>query len=689
MKKDFFIHDIEIYNDMSFAIYKKVKEDKIIYFDLVKDKSKHKAFFEKNFLIDKNYLVGFNNWSFDIPVIITFNEINTNTIDRLKEIVSFIIDLPRDWSYKKVIIETFNKFMKKDKSRFLYKHYISSLNVIDLYKMNKWDDDSRRASLKWIAANMNSSNIKETPYDFNDNIKDSEQKIQECIEYCINDVYETEKILIRNREDIKMRIELNNLLNEGKVPNSFLSLSNTAIGSKIILDEIVKIKNKSIKQIKAEAKKVEYIFDTWKDIIFDNVKEYLTNNRELHNILKSFTNGILHRNKEYSIEFKFENTLTKETFSDIKLAKGGGHGLLSPGMVYSSSDTIILDFDVASYYPSIVLSYGLFPRNIGEEFKEVYKNIRDKRFKYPKGHALNKAYKDALNSIVGLSNMNASVFFDPSFFFKVTINGQLMLTILIYELSKNIRLDLIQLNTDGATIKLLKEDRGKAERIFDWWQRTFMISLEFVEYRKMLLEHVNSYIAEYKIADYSDDIYDKGIEYVNPKTREVFKLKCKGSFVFDDNDIELHKNNSARIIPKAIANYYFKGIPVTETILSEENIELFLCYQRINSDTELLYINAEDYLKGAGLDIAKIFKHKVIRYVYTNVKDNAVVIFRSSSSGAKILDKESKFVYICNDIRDKENIKRMIDRKQYIMKANQLISKINVNTNNMFNLFNL
>jgi hypothetical protein len=686
--KDFYIHDIEVYNDVAFVLYKKVKDDNFIYFDLLKDKQKHKAFFEKTFIIDKNYLIGFNNWAFDIPVTILFNELKYKMFAKYKEAVNYLTSLSRDNSYKKSIIELLNKFFTQEESKNIYKKYINELNIIDLYLMNKWDDDSRRASLKWVAANINSDNIKETPYNFTENVLTDGDKLNECIDYCKNDIKETEKILLRQKDAIKMRIDLNKILNNNAPVNKFLSLSNTAIGSKIILDNVTKRKKKSVKQLKQEAKQVKYIFDVWNEILFDNVKQYLKNNKELHEEIFKFTNGTLHRNKEYGITFHIKNTLTKETYSEITLAKGGGHGLMTPGYIQSDHETMIIDFDVASYYPSIVLGYDMYPMNIGKEFIEVYNYIKEERFKYPKGHSLNKAYKEALNSIVGLSNLPSSILFDPHFFFRVTLNGQAMLVILIHELIKHIDLDLVQLNTDGATIKIKRQDKEKADEIFEWWQETFRFKLEFVEYTRMIIEHVNSYIAEYKVSENAETVYDKGTEYVSTKDRCVYKLKCKGRFIFDDKDIELHKNNSARIIPKAIANYFFKGISITETILSEKELELFLCFQRINTDTKLVYIRATDYMMGAGIDKAIEYKNKVVRYVYTDDKQESVVMHRVGKNGYKLLDKDSKFVYICNDIKDREKIMNLIDRKQYIIKANKLITDIQKSTSDLFNLFN-
>jgi hypothetical protein len=38
-----------------------------------------------------------------------------------------------------------------------------------------------------------------------------------------------------------------------------------------------------------------------------------------------------------------------------------------------------VDADVASYYPAIILSLGLYPEAIGPAFLDVYREIRDQR----------------------------------------------------------------------------------------------------------------------------------------------------------------------------------------------------------------------------------------------------------------------------------------------------------------------
>jgi hypothetical protein len=62
-----------------------------------------------------------------------------------------------------------------------------------------------------------------------------------------------------------------------------------------------------------------------------------------------------------------------------KMGIGGLHSCEKNQLVKASSNYLISDFDVTSFYPSIILQQQLYPENMGENFLTLYKSIVDRR----------------------------------------------------------------------------------------------------------------------------------------------------------------------------------------------------------------------------------------------------------------------------------------------------------------------
>jgi hypothetical protein len=62
-----------------------------------------------------------------------------------------------------------------------------------------------------------------------------------------------------------------------------------------------------------------------------------------------------------------------------RLGVGGLHSSEQKQIVKQDDTHLVMDFDVVSYYPSIVLNQGLYPKHIGPAFLTVYKSLVDRR----------------------------------------------------------------------------------------------------------------------------------------------------------------------------------------------------------------------------------------------------------------------------------------------------------------------
>jgi DNA polymerase elongation subunit (family B) len=177
---------------------------------------------------------------------------------------------------------------------------------------------------------------------------------------------------------------------------------------------------------------------------------------------------------------------------------GGIHGSVSNRKVVSDDKYMIVDADVASMYPNIAIANRVFPEHLSEKFCDIYQDVYNQRKSYPKGSAENAMLKLALNGVYGDSNNKYSPFYDPQYTMTITINGQLSLCLLADKLMDIDDLEIIQVNTDGITVRMPRDKHDEYITICDAWQRQVGLQLEYAEYSKMFIKDCNNYIAVYE-----------------------------------------------------------------------------------------------------------------------------------------------------------------------------------------------
>ena len=65
--------------------------------------------------------------------------------------------------------------------------------------------------------------------------------------------------------------------------------------------------------------------------------------------------------------------------STYQMGIGGLHSCEEKQAVYADEDHVLVDRDVASYYPQIILNQRLYPKHLGEGFLDVYRNLVTQR----------------------------------------------------------------------------------------------------------------------------------------------------------------------------------------------------------------------------------------------------------------------------------------------------------------------
>lgn len=73
----------------------------------------------------------------------------------------------------------------------------------------------------------------------------------------------------------------------------------------------------------------------------------------------------------------------------------------------------------------------------------------------------------------------------------ITLNGQLLLSLLAETLVDTIsNLTVLQVNTDGITVKLKKSDEALYYQLCKDWEVKTKLNLEYVNYSKMIIADV-------------------------------------------------------------------------------------------------------------------------------------------------------------------------------------------------------
>lgn len=626
-------------------------------------------------------MIGFNNINYDYSYI---DYILKNPYDFLSNSLEDVLA-----TFKIINDESINR----ENSRSI--HYKFVINQLDLYRIWHFDNKNRATSLKWVELALQYDNIQDLPFSPK-RIITKKKQIKKILNYNLNDVdatLEFYKVTI-GQTSIPIykdtnRIELRELL--GNIYNiNLLNANDPKIGSDLILKLYCDKTNKRVRDvidlrtyrpkivtkdcifpyIKFKSPEFEAIHDFFSKSIITDTKKVFADIRPTVKL-----NKYCSKHKDY---FNHKtNTLKKLNVfykgMQYVYGTGGIHGSLV-GTFRSDDNYLIIDLDVTSLYPYIAIKNNLFPEHLGQQYLEVYEHDVVGRRVEAKGN-ISKAYKEGVkpspidkalteglklgaNGSYGKTNEETSYLYDPLYTMSVTINGQLLLSMLSEMLHEAIQdITALQINTDGITIRILRKDEQTALKVCSEWEKLTNLTLESAYYDLMAISNVNNYIA---------------------KTTSG-KVKRKGWFEIDK---EINKNPSARVVPIALDNYFINNIPVEETILNHTNIFDFCIGVKTKSSPKKgrssyyhNYVDSNRYF------VSKKIKSRVVRYY---ISSNGGTLIKQYSDNSRQFVDVGYLSTIYNKAFDKNDITRHnVNHMFYIKKANSIINEINAYSNQL------
>lgn len=197
-----------------------------------------------------------------------------------------------------------------------------------------------------------------------------------------------------------------------------------------------------------------------------------------------------------------------------------GFGGLHQALLNYSSKNLV-NMDVASLYPSLLVQYGLMSRGAHKNpgsYTDVYHTRLAAKKEGKK--LLNEGLKLILNGAIGAMLSQFNPLYDTWANSSICVHGQLLLFILAQRLY-NAGFNIVQTNTDGIMIE--RQENVDYMPICEEWQKQVRLTLEFDEIDILQQNNVNNYYCKFS----NGKVKSKGFYLSNEKFgKATSKILC-------------------------------------------------------------------------------------------------------------------------------------------------------------------
>jgi hypothetical protein len=544
------ILDTEVYRNFFYLGIKRVEDGRRIGFEFSERTDFNREHVRT--ILRRNLSVGFNSRNFDLAII--YLALSGASNAKIKEVSD------------RIIIGGL-KYWELERKLDLY---IPAINHIDLFDTNP----AVGRGLKFINASMHHKRLQELPFDPAKEL--TFEEMDRTIEYCqFGDIDGTELLFKTLEEPIQLREAM------GKVYGGMdlRSKSDAQMGEAIAKQQVEAMTGMRVRKSEAETgTSFRYKVPEWMKFRTPYMQQ----------VLEEIANTDFYIKHNGKVDFPNSFKKFNIVFDGMKytLGIGGLHSTENNRAVFSDDDYVLIDADVASQYPSIILKLGLFPKALGETFQIVYRALMETRLaaKRAKDKATDKGLKIAINGIYGKLGSIFSALFGPHLMVSTTLTGQLSLLMLI-EAAHLDGIPVVSGNTDGVVFRcprekwngfVMKDDKptdrlkpSPLQDIIEWWEGVTSFNLEFAEYKAIFNESVNTYIAlkadgGFKRKGDLANHWRKTTPWGEPNTD------------YDPAREGLKKSPQMTICSDAVLGYLLKGIPIEHTIFGCRDVREFV-----------------------------------------------------------------------------------------------------------------
>lgn len=639
-----YVYDIEVFQNIFHCSVKNTETNDIYKFEISERKNQLRElvkffkqvdkyitwgdYYTTNINIPANVIFcGYNNLHYDNPIINYIIEYEDKLMQyNIPTICSSIFNLSKT-------ITTSSEDNIDAWKHWKYQIWFDTFDILTMLYSNKL-----RVGLKEIQVTMQYPNVQEFVCDWTKPLP--LEDFDSMIDYNINDIESTSELLNRCKKDVDLRIAI-----EDEYGVRVLSKDGVNIGMKILTQKYLEKTGLTWQDIKDLRSPMSVI--PLKDVILPFIKY---DSPILQRVLDDMKNQIVSPGRKgYENKFVFNNLR-------YSVGVGGIHSVNSPEIIIPRDDEMLIDIDVASLYPSMLIEYEFYPKHLGKEFLEVYKQIKDERIeaKHNGDKVKNETLKLALNGLSGNLQNEHNFCYSPFAVMQIRINGQLLLLMLAEKLTQ-IGCRIIQANTDGLFVLLKKDAYSKVNSICREWEQLTKLTLEEDRFKAMYQYAINDYFA----------------------ITEDNKVKEKGMFI---TTIKLGKGLTPKIIPKAVISFFKDGIPVEDTIKNCTDIRDFLMSEKTGKQWHVEYMNEEQQRTNrfyASTNGGYLWKWKD-----TGHKEGEIITYTEPYVGERKYKASARQyqnmltasgVTLLNKFDDKPIEERKINYRYYIMEAYKII----------------
>tara|TARA_R110002096_G_scaffold387954_4_gene582159 strand:- start:1958 stop:3766 length:1809 start_codon:yes stop_codon:yes gene_type:complete len=521
-----YVYDVETAPNFFSVVLMDYKGDSGMVFEISKRVDQSKELGE--FLKENPTLIGYNNHSYDDPMIVAASKGYTNR--KLYNLSCKLINMDDG----------------KDKWDLMRKYKLKC-NSIDLIRL--LFSRKLRVGLKSLMVTLKWEKLQDLPFKPDENIP--EEMFETVLEYNLNDVVFTKYLTQQIKDQLNLRVGI-----ENEYGLNVMSKDGVGTGVSLLLHLYANKTGKPERRIRDLRTNRDNL--SLGDCIVPSVK---FESDEFKQLLSQYKKG--------SRETISQKVMYKDKVYSYGI--GGLHTEDDAGMFIADDDEVFIDSDVTSYYPSLIIQYNLCPEHLGMEFVKLYENMFKTRVKAKReGDTLvNETYKLALNGTFGNLNNHYSWLYDPKVFFTITISGQLLLSMLCEMLERG-GFEVISANTDGVTSRVKKSRYADYVKICEAWEKQTKMNLEYTLFNKIIRRDVNCY-------------YNVVCDRNGEPTGEV---KEKGAWT---RKTKLGKGFDKPVIQKSLYEYFVNDTPIEDTITNHEDIYDFCMSQKVGKQFDVKY----------------------------------------------------------------------------------------------------
>ena len=468
--------------------------------------------------------------------------------------------------------------------------------------------------------------------------------VKPMLHYNKNDVYLVCEIARQKPDEIKLRYSLGAAFNL-----NLLCAARSTIADKLLYkfySERSGLQIDAFKNLRTQRTALSF-----NKIIFPHI---CFKTHELQKVLEDMKKVVIYRTNKDAFEkvINFYGTI-------YTIATGGLHSHDRPAVLTSTDDYTYIHFDINSFYPSVMVAYNIAPKhlnnNVFVKMVDYFRltRIKCKHTKDEDGLIITgvhnklaaEALKIVINAIYGKFGFEMFFLFDRFAQMQVTINGQLMVMMVVEALELD-GIHVVSANTDGIIVKLPKNKEEDFKRITDDWCAQNKLGADSEQYKLFVTRDINNYF--------------------NIQSND--KIEYKGSLDPHQYLKDLKKGYDMPVVAKAVFEYFAHGVPVMETLRNHKDILDFCKTQNVGKQFEVVYQKVEH---------GKVIDVHSQRHVRFYVSTKGVVIMKENVHDKKrSVLASGKPVIILNKLDDKDIALRNIDYKYYYEEAYKIINPI-------------